>query len=185
MQRFHSRGFWLLVMFYREDVCNYSCFPSFWNTIAAALRVFRCSDLIELPETFSCMTDEWFFLQAGKLIANLIVLGSGVLLRAVSQAYRQAIVSESLSLCLSLYPSLSPLYFSLYFLPNSIQRFCLQICGGLWNHPGDKFVQICPHFGFVFGYTLIDYICHILCFRDRSWTDCNSRVRALQTSWIN
>jgi hypothetical protein len=45
------------------------------------------------------MTDEWFFLQAGKLIANLIVLGSGVLLRAVSQAYRQAIVSESLSLC--------------------------------------------------------------------------------------
>lgn len=57
-------------------------------------------DLIELPETFSCMTGEWFFLQAGKLIANLIVLGSGVLLRAVSQAYRQAIVSESLSLSL-------------------------------------------------------------------------------------
>jgi len=146
-------------------------------------------DLIELPETFSCMTGDWFFLQAGKLIANLIVLGSGVLLRAVSQAYRQAIVSESLSLSLSLslsvYPSLSPLCFFLYFLPNSIQRFYLQICGGLWNHPGGKFVQICPYFGFFFGYALIDYICHILCFRDRSWTDCNSRVQALQTSWIN
>jgi hypothetical protein len=103
--------------------CNHSCFPSDWNTIAAALRVWRCSDLIELPENFSCMTDEWFFLQAGKLIANLIVLGSGVLLRAVSQAYRQAIVSECLSLSLPLCPSLSPLCFSLYFLPNSIQRF--------------------------------------------------------------
>lgn len=34
---------------------------------------------------------------AGKLIANLIVLGSGVLLRAVSQAYRQAIVNASKS----------------------------------------------------------------------------------------
>jgi import inner membrane translocase subunit TIM16 len=54
-------------------------------------------DLIELPETFSCMTGDWFFLQAGKLIANLIVLGSGVLLRAVSQAYRQAIVNASKS----------------------------------------------------------------------------------------
>ncbi|CAM6029596.1 unnamed protein product [Sphagnum balticum] len=35
--------------------------------------------------------------KAGKLIANLIVLGSGVLLRAVSQAYRQAIVNASKS----------------------------------------------------------------------------------------
>lgn len=32
---------------------------------------------------------------AGKIIANLIVLGSGVLLRAFSQAYRQAIVNAS------------------------------------------------------------------------------------------
>jgi hypothetical protein len=78
------------------------------------------------------MTDEWFFLQAGKLIANLIVLGSGVLLRAVSQAYRQAIVSECLS------PSLSPfvpLTFSTMFFPLfSAQQYpevCLQFCGGL------------------------------------------------------
>lgn len=32
---------------------------------------------------------------AGKIIANLIVLGSGVLLRAFSQAYRQAITNAS------------------------------------------------------------------------------------------
>ncbi|XP_024358826.1 mitochondrial import inner membrane translocase subunit PAM16 like 2 [Physcomitrium patens] len=32
---------------------------------------------------------------AAKLIANLIVLGSGIVLRAVSQAYRQAIVNAS------------------------------------------------------------------------------------------
>ncbi|KAH7279963.1 hypothetical protein KP509_37G045100 [Ceratopteris richardii] len=32
---------------------------------------------------------------AGKIIANLIVLGSGVLLRAFSQAYRQAIANAS------------------------------------------------------------------------------------------
>ncbi|KAG6557037.1 hypothetical protein Mapa_000963 [Marchantia paleacea] len=34
---------------------------------------------------------------AAKIIANLIVLGSGVLLRAVSQAYRQAIQNASKS----------------------------------------------------------------------------------------
>lgn len=34
---------------------------------------------------------------AAKLIANLIVLGSGVVLRAVSQAYRQAIVNAGKS----------------------------------------------------------------------------------------
>ncbi|CAM6084746.1 unnamed protein product [Calypogeia fissa] len=32
---------------------------------------------------------------AAKIIANLIVLGSGVVLRAVSQAYRQALVNAS------------------------------------------------------------------------------------------
>ncbi|GBG70403.1 hypothetical protein CBR_g6531 [Chara braunii] len=30
---------------------------------------------------------------AGKIIANLVILGSGVLLRAVTQAYRQAIIN--------------------------------------------------------------------------------------------
>jgi hypothetical protein len=63
------------------------------------------------------MTDEWFFLQAGKLIANLIVLGSGVLLRAVSQAYRQAIVSECLSLSLSLSLSLCTPHFLHHVFP--------------------------------------------------------------------
>lgn len=33
-------------------------------------------------------------LQAGRLLANLIVAGGGVLLRAAAQAYRQAIVSK-------------------------------------------------------------------------------------------
>ncbi|CAK9205075.1 unnamed protein product [Sphagnum troendelagicum] len=37
----------------------------------------------------------WSWVQAGRLIANLIVLGSGVLLRAVSQAYWQALVNAS------------------------------------------------------------------------------------------
>ncbi|KAH7442891.1 hypothetical protein KP509_02G006200 [Ceratopteris richardii] len=32
---------------------------------------------------------------AGKIIANLIILGSGVLLRAFSQAYRQALANAS------------------------------------------------------------------------------------------
>ncbi|KAH9542131.1 hypothetical protein CY35_14G100000 [Sphagnum magellanicum] len=35
--------------------------------------------------------------EAGRLIANLIVLGSGVLFRAVSQAYWQALVNASKS----------------------------------------------------------------------------------------
>eukprot|EP00897_Mesotaenium_endlicherianum_P005074 jgi/Mesen1/4595/ME000232S03859 len=35
------------------------------------------------------------FLQAAKILANLIILGSGVVLRAVSQAYRQAIVNAN------------------------------------------------------------------------------------------
>jgi hypothetical protein len=33
-------------------------------------------------------------MQAGRLLANLIVAGGGILLRAAAQAYRQAIVSE-------------------------------------------------------------------------------------------
>ncbi|KAJ7531104.1 hypothetical protein O6H91_14G032500 [Diphasiastrum complanatum] len=32
---------------------------------------------------------------AGRIIANLVILGSGVLLKAVSQAYRQALVNAS------------------------------------------------------------------------------------------
>jgi hypothetical protein len=39
-------------------------------------------------------------LQASKIIANLLVLGGGILVRAVSQAYRQAIVSECLAVIL-------------------------------------------------------------------------------------
>lgn len=37
-----------------------------------------------------------FFLQAGRLIANLIVAGGGILIRAAAQAYRQALVSKSI-----------------------------------------------------------------------------------------
>jgi hypothetical protein len=36
----------------------------------------------------------YMMMQAGKIIANLVILGSGVLLRAASQAYRQALVSK-------------------------------------------------------------------------------------------
>ena len=32
--------------------------------------------------------------QAGRLIANLIIAGGGILVRAAAQAYRQALVSE-------------------------------------------------------------------------------------------
>ena len=39
--------------------------------------------------------------QAGRIIANLIVAGGGVLIRAAAQAYRQALVSKSLSLGMS------------------------------------------------------------------------------------
>ena len=35
--------------------------------------------------------------QAAKILANLIVMGSGILIRAFAQAYRQALASESLS----------------------------------------------------------------------------------------
>lgn len=104
-------------------------------------------DLIELPETFSCMTGEWFFLQAGKLIANLIVLGSGVLLRAVSQAYRQAIVSESLSLSLSLCLSLSvPLTFSTMFFPLfSAQQYPEVLPANLWRSMKSSWRQVCSN----------------------------------------
>ncbi|MCO5596487.1 hypothetical protein L7F22_050550, partial [Adiantum nelumboides] len=37
--------------------------------------------------------DGW--MQASRLIANIVVLGSGVLLRAFSQAYRQALTNAS------------------------------------------------------------------------------------------
>jgi hypothetical protein len=33
-------------------------------------------------------------MQAGRLLANLIVAGGGILIRAAAQAYRQAIISE-------------------------------------------------------------------------------------------
>lgn len=41
-----------------------------------------------------CYTTRGSFM-AAKILANLILLGSGVVLRAVSQAYRQAIVNAS------------------------------------------------------------------------------------------
>lgn len=34
------------------------------------------------------------FVQAAKILANLIVMGSGILARAVVQAYRQALASK-------------------------------------------------------------------------------------------
>ncbi|CAK9864820.1 unnamed protein product [Sphagnum jensenii] len=46
-------------------------------------------------EPFAKNQKHHFTSQAGRLIANLIVLGSGVLLRAVSQAYWQALVSAN------------------------------------------------------------------------------------------
>lgn len=36
----------------------------------------------------------FFLLQAGRLLANLIVMGSGIIGRAVFQAYRQALASK-------------------------------------------------------------------------------------------
>ncbi|CAM6030993.1 unnamed protein product [Sphagnum balticum] len=48
-------------------------------------------------EPFAKNHKHHFTSQAGRLIANLIVLGSGVLLRAVSQAYWQALVNASKS----------------------------------------------------------------------------------------
>lgn len=114
------------------------------------------------------MTDEWIFLQAGKLIANLIVLGSGVLLRAVSQAYRQAIVSECLSLSLSLCaPHFLHYVFPFIFRPIVSRGFACKFVEAyeiILELSLFKFAHI---LGF-FCYTLIDYICHILCFRDRS-----------------
>jgi len=38
-------------------------------------------------------------MQAARLIAQLIVMGSGILIRAVAQAYRQALASNLLHLC--------------------------------------------------------------------------------------
>lgn len=65
-------------------------------------RCSTCISIFEKPSE-SCesqgfrrlrtLTSIFGFLQAAKILANLIVLGSGVLLRAVSQAYRQAIQS--------------------------------------------------------------------------------------------
>lgn len=34
-------------------------------------------------------------LQAAKILANLIIMGSGVMIRAFAQAYRQALASKS------------------------------------------------------------------------------------------
>lgn len=71
----------------------------------------------------------WSWVQAGRLIANLIVLGSGVLLRAVSQAYWQALVSESLSLLSVTFA------FLLHFLQNSIWTFavCMKLMESAHN----------------------------------------------------
>jgi hypothetical protein len=37
-----------------------------------------------------------FVMQAARVIANLLVAGAGILIRAGTQAYRQAIISKSL-----------------------------------------------------------------------------------------
>ena len=54
---------------------------------------FRNSpNAFDIPSPFFCA------MQAGRLIANLIVAGGGILIRAAAQAYRQALVSKSTSL---------------------------------------------------------------------------------------
>lgn len=60
--------------------------PSILTEHLAAVYGGLCSILKELLRVI---------LQAGRILANLIVMGSGVLLRAASQAYRQAIISAS------------------------------------------------------------------------------------------
>jgi hypothetical protein len=92
-------------------------------------------------------------MQAGRLIANLIVLGSGVLLRAVSQAYWQALVSESLSL----------LSVTFAFLLHFLQKQYLDICclhetyGVCQQFQGSCFSALNKYSGFV-----------TLCFGDTS-----------------
>jgi hypothetical protein len=95
----------------------------------------------------------WSWVQAGRLIANLIVLGSGVLLRAISQAYWQALVSESLSL----------LSVTFAFLLHFLQKQYLDICC-LHETYG-----VCPQFrGSVFS-ALNKYSGFVtLCFGDTS-----------------
>ncbi|KAK2641757.1 hypothetical protein Ddye_023520 [Dipteronia dyeriana] len=44
----------------------------------------------------SCLS-MFLFLQAAKILANLIVMGSGILVRAVVQAYRQALTNAAKS----------------------------------------------------------------------------------------
>ncbi|KAI5070151.1 hypothetical protein GOP47_0014494, partial [Adiantum capillus-veneris] len=65
--------------------------------VAANLRKTRKKHERRAPATtlISLLLGFVLFTQAGKIIANLIVLGSGVLLRAFSQAYRQAIANAS------------------------------------------------------------------------------------------
>lgn len=42
--------------------------------------------------------DPYLFLQAAKILANLVVMGGGILARAFVQAYRQALASKSFQL---------------------------------------------------------------------------------------
>lgn len=55
-------------------------------TLAFCFRLFYIDGIIIVISIYPVM-------QAAKILANLIVMGSGILVRAVVQAYRQALAS--------------------------------------------------------------------------------------------
>ncbi|KAK6255350.1 hypothetical protein QUC31_017023 [Theobroma cacao] len=59
-------------------------------TLAFCLRLFYIDGIIIVISIYPVM-------QAAKILANLIVMGSGILARAVVQAYRQALANASKS----------------------------------------------------------------------------------------